>query len=103
MDVLTLFQSNTFLLLTIIWTMPWKGFALWKAAQNKHKWWFVAILLTNTFALLDALYIFYFSKRKSRKGDKKSAVKKSAKSATSASRHGPTSGGKAKIKKKKNK
>ena len=43
-----------------IWALPWKGVALWKASQNKSKGWFVALLLINTAALLDALYIFYF-------------------------------------------
>jgi len=65
MDLLALTENNTFLILTLIWTLPWKGVALWKAAGNTQKWWFVVILLTNTFALLDALYIFYFSKKHS--------------------------------------
>jgi len=79
MELIPLLQSNTFLFLTLIWTVPWKGFALWKAARNEHKWWFLAILITNTFALLDALYIFYFSKRKSSKDGKKSTTKKKVK------------------------
>lgn len=63
MDLSALIQNNTFIFLTLLWTIPWKGVALWKSAHNEQKWWFVAILLTNTFALLDALYIFYFSKK----------------------------------------
>ena len=56
-----LFQNNTFLLLLVLWTIPWKGFALWKAAQKGHKKWFIALLVLNTAALLEAAYIFYFS------------------------------------------
>jgi len=79
MELIPLLQSNTFLLLAVIWTLPWKGYALWKASRNEHKWWFIAILVTNTFALLDALYIFYFSKRKSSKGGKESTTQKETK------------------------
>jgi len=50
--------------LAIAWTLPWKGIALWKAAGNKHLWWFVALFLLNTLAILEIIYIFAFSKRK---------------------------------------
>ena len=63
-DLSALTQTNPLLLLLIIaWVIPWKGVALWKAARNEEKWWFVALLVINTFALLPILYIFYFSKR----------------------------------------
>jgi methionyl-tRNA synthetase len=39
--------------------------ALWKAAQNKDKWWYVAMLVINTVGILEIVYYFYFSKRKS--------------------------------------
>ncbi len=47
----------------VAWILPWKGFALWKASQKKHMWWFLIILVVNTMALLDILYIFYLSDR----------------------------------------
>jgi hypothetical protein len=50
--------------LILLWTLPWKGVALWKAAKNSHKKWFVAILILNTMALLEIIYIFAFSKKK---------------------------------------
>lgn len=52
------------LLVILIWTVPWKGIALWKAAKNGHKKWFVVLLIFNTLALLEIIYIFYFSKKK---------------------------------------
>lgn len=52
------------LLLIVAWTLPWKGVALWRASQNRHKKWFVAILVLNTLALLEIIYIFFFSKKK---------------------------------------
>ena len=53
------------ILLLALWTMPWKGVALWKAGGNKHLWWFVAIFLLNTLAILEIIYIFGFSRKKS--------------------------------------
>ncbi|MCR4275713.1 MAG: DUF5652 family protein [Candidatus Wolfebacteria bacterium] len=59
------FLDNLWLiLLAVLWVLPWKGVALWKAAKNNEKWWFVAILVVNTMALLEILYIFFFSKKK---------------------------------------
>jgi len=40
----------------------WKGWALWKAAKNDSKGWFVALLLINTMGILDILYIYVFGK-----------------------------------------
>lgn len=52
--------------LALVWTIPWKGVALWKAARNRNKIWFILILLVNTLAILEILYIFIFSKTPSR-------------------------------------
>jgi hypothetical protein len=48
----------------MVWTLPWKAVALWKAAKNNHKTWFVALLVINTMAVLEILYIFVFGKKK---------------------------------------
>ena len=52
------------IVLVAVWTLPWKGIALWKAARLDDKKWFVALLILNTLAILEILYIFIFSKRK---------------------------------------
>ena len=57
--------GSLWLLLAVLWTLPWKAVALWKAARLSDKWWFIALLVINTLALLEILYIFVFSKRKS--------------------------------------
>jgi len=49
---------------SIFWLLPWKGVALWRAARNSHKKWFIALFLLNTFSILEILYIFVFAKRK---------------------------------------
>jgi len=58
------------LFLVLAWTLPWKGVALWKASQNGHKKWFIALLVMNTLAILEITYIFYFSKRDDKTGQK---------------------------------
>ncbi len=49
--------------ISIAWVLPWKGVALWKAARRTDKWWFIALLVLNTLAILEILYIFIWSKR----------------------------------------
>lgn len=51
------------LTLAVIWTIPWKGVALWKSARRGQKVWFVLMLILNTLAILEILYIFVFSKK----------------------------------------
>ena len=46
------------------WELVWKGIALWRAAHNNQNIWFIAILIVNTFGILEIIYIFYFSKPK---------------------------------------
>ena len=55
-----------FALLIVVWVLPWKGLALWKAAKKSDKFWFIVLLVLNTFALLEILYIFWISKEESR-------------------------------------
>jgi len=52
------------------WTIPWKGIALWKAAKNNHRIWFIIILVLNTIAILDIIFIFFFSKEKKEEDEK---------------------------------
>lgn len=45
----------------LVWTLPWKGFALWKSARKGHLGWFIVLLIINTLGILDILYIFVIS------------------------------------------
>jgi len=58
-------QQLWFLIPLVIWSLIWKGWALWKAARADSKPWFTALLIINTVGVLEILYIFVFSKRKS--------------------------------------
>jgi hypothetical protein len=49
---------NPYILLPLIaWSVTWKGLALWKAAKNDSKPWFVALLVINTLGILEILYL----------------------------------------------
>ena len=50
-------------LISIVWVLPWKGYALWTASQAKNKRWFIALLVINSFAILEIFYIFYIAKK----------------------------------------
>ena len=52
-----------FLLIAMVWVLPWKGYALWTASRMSHKRWFIALVILNTFAILDIFYIFYIAKK----------------------------------------
>jgi hypothetical protein len=55
---------NSWLLLPIvIWTLFWKGLALWIAVKNNHKGWFVAMIILNTVGILEIIYIFWIAKK----------------------------------------
>lgn len=57
-------DNSWVLVLLALWSIPWKGWALWKAAKNDDKAWFIVLLIVNTLAILEIFYIFIFSKRK---------------------------------------
>jgi len=64
-DYSTIYQGfGVAVFLLALWTIPWKGVALWKAARAGSVGWFIALLLLNTLAILEILYIFVFSKKK---------------------------------------
>ncbi|MDD2646607.1 MAG: DUF5652 family protein [Patescibacteria group bacterium] len=50
--------------LLLLWSLPWKGVALWRAAKKNHTVWFIVFLILNTIGILEILYIFVFSKMK---------------------------------------
>ena len=47
----------------IVWSLIWKGLALWKAARAGEKTWFVVLLIVNTLGILEILYIYIFSEK----------------------------------------
>lgn len=48
----------------LVWSVLWKGVALWNASKNNQKNWFIAILVINTLGILEIIYLFRFAKNK---------------------------------------
>jgi len=58
------FAGNWYFFPVLIWTLVWKGIALWKSARSGEKSWFVALFIINTVGILEIVYIFGFAKKK---------------------------------------
>lgn len=48
----------------LVWSIFWKGLALWHSSQRKETWWFIAMLVINTAGILEIVYLFAFAKKK---------------------------------------
>jgi len=61
----------------LLWSVFWKGLALWSAARNKQKYWFVVLLVVNTIGLLEILFLAFFKRDKNslKKSDRKKKSK----------------------------
>ncbi len=65
MNLNQLSQIPTLLLFVLyLWTIVWKGLALWRAANLKQRNWFIAILILNTLGILEIAYLLFFAKKK---------------------------------------
>jgi uncharacterized membrane protein len=54
---------NILLVILAIWTIPWKGYALWTAVKRNQKVWFIVLLILNTVGILEIFYIFKIAKK----------------------------------------
>lgn len=65
MNLLNLDQSSAILFFVVfLWSIFWKGLALWKAAILKQRNWFVALLILNTVGIAEIAYLFFFADKK---------------------------------------
>lgn len=85
-DSLGISITTAIIILTIIglWSLVWKGLALWKSSKRNHLVWFIVFLVLDiTAGILEILYIFVFSelgrKQKSKKPSNTKEVKKTKK------------------------
>ncbi len=75
-----------------VWSLVWKGIALWKSAGKKQLVWFVVLLIVDTVGILEILYIFVFSKMKGGAGKVKEDEKVKSGEATGLSTPGSSKG-----------
>ncbi len=50
-------------IILVLWTLAWKGVALWHAARGHQKGWFITLLVLNTLGGLEIIYYFFFRKK----------------------------------------
>lgn len=53
--------AGTLIFLLAVWSVFWKGVALWIAAKESQKPWFIILLIINTAGILEIIYIFLVS------------------------------------------
>ncbi len=41
----------------VIWSLVWKGLALWVAARRGHTIWFIIFLVVNILGILEIIYL----------------------------------------------
>lgn len=49
------------LVVLVLWSLVWKGLALWSAAKRGDKIWFIVFLLVNTAGILEIIYLFFIT------------------------------------------
>ena len=50
--------------LMMLWSIFWKGLALWHSGRKGNAWWFVILLVVNTVGILEIIYLFAILKLK---------------------------------------
>lgn len=61
-DILYFLSQPQFYLPILLWTLVWKGVALWKAANKRQLVWFVLLMAVNTLGLFEIIYIFFLNR-----------------------------------------
>lgn len=74
-ELTSVFGINIWVFLIIIfviaiWSLIWKGFALWRAGRKNDLVWFIILLIINSLGILEILYLFWFSKMGKKSGKK---------------------------------
>jgi hypothetical protein len=67
MDLSWLIWLPFIIIALAIWSVFWKGLALWHSARRAQPWWFGFMLILNTLGLLEIIYIFGVAKVKADK------------------------------------
>jgi len=50
------------MVLLMIWSLVWKGLALWHAARREEKPWFIVLLIVNTVGILEIIYLVFVAR-----------------------------------------
>ncbi len=58
MDMFFNEQHNILFSTLALWSLFWKGLALWHSARKDQYKWFIALLVINTIGILEIIYLF---------------------------------------------
>ncbi len=80
-NILGISMGTLLIIIAIIsvWSLVWKGLALWKSARKNSMIWFIVLLVVNTVGILEILYIYVFSEMKKKKSDSSEEASKKKK------------------------
>ncbi|HPF44539.1 MAG TPA: DUF5652 family protein [Syntrophomonadaceae bacterium] len=54
--------------LLVVWSIIWKGWALWRAARLKYTGWYIALLIINTVGIFEIVFLLVTNKKYSEMG-----------------------------------
>ncbi len=57
------FFNNWQTVILLVWSLGWKGWALWRSGKNDQRYWFVVLLVVNTLGVLELVYLLFFQKQ----------------------------------------
>jgi len=52
----------SYIALLVLWSLFWKGWALWVSARQGQKGWFISLLVINTFGVLEIIYLLFIAR-----------------------------------------
>ena len=55
---------SALLVILLIWSLVWKGIALWRSARKNQRNWFIALLIISTAGVLEIVYLAFFQKKR---------------------------------------
>ncbi|MCX8126813.1 MAG: DUF5652 family protein [Dehalococcoidia bacterium] len=53
------------MVLLSLWSIVWKGIALWRAGRNSQLVWYIVMFTVNTAGILEIVYLFTSSRKSS--------------------------------------
>ena len=63
-SITAFFGLTILMVVLIVWSITWKGLALWKAAKLNQKVWFIILLVVNTAGILEIIFYFLLPAQK---------------------------------------
>lgn len=63
----TIINHPSLILVLVLWSIIWKGLALWKAAKKDSAPWFIVLLIVNTLGILEIIYLYLVDNKPTKK------------------------------------